>query len=179
MEQRFERIDDRIDNTIMAFNNLTKNLQLSFDHVNESISELVSRMNCLNHEVETLKEKNRHCELQIEHSQNLIFELTNCLDPKNDETEVGDYCGTKYKKMSDVKFIIKNCVFCKNILEDICIDCENVHVDRKNIKCLVVLLKCTHAYHLHCFQRWYGPRTVCPMCNNNTHPHEWVITGKN
>lgn len=33
--------------------------------------------------------------------------------------------------------------------------------------CTIVLLKCKHIFHKHCFEKWIHKRLLCPLCNGN------------
>jgi RING-box protein 1 len=50
------------------------------------------------------------------------------------------------------------CSICTYDLYDKCTDC----IDTNN-KCISVLGKCNHSYHLHCIDKWIKIKNICPL----------------
>lgn len=56
-------------------------------------------------------------------------------------------------------------VFDLNIITRIYKHC--IEGDYEDNECTIVLLKCKHVFHKHCFEKWIHKRLVCPLCNGN------------
>lgn len=50
------------------------------------------------------------------------------------------------------------CGICQQGFNQMCVNCEHP------IKCVPVVGKCTHYYHMHCLKRWLENNRVCPLC---------------
>lgn len=57
------------------------------------------------------------------------------------------------------------CPICRNLLSDVCIECEARQDDTILQECLIAWGRCEHVYHNHCINRWLETREDCPLCN--------------
>ncbi|XP_017058845.1 RING-box protein 1-like [Drosophila ficusphila] len=65
----------------------------------------------------------------------------------------------------DIK--VDNCAICRNLMTDLCIECQANQVSELEADCNVAWGTCNHAYHFHCISRWLKTRPICPLDNKD------------
>ncbi|XP_037927347.1 RING-box protein 1A-like [Teleopsis dalmanni] len=55
------------------------------------------------------------------------------------------------------------CAICRNLLSDLCNECQAQMVTIDDYKCFVVWGKCNHAFHWHCILPWLEKNSICPV----------------
>lgn len=201
MERFIKSYENDCERISEQFFKISQVINILIDDINilkNDINVLENENKKLKEKNKEMKEKNEELKNRIDHCNSMTLELSNQLKTYefNDSEE---YCGIKYKKSSEPN---ENevCGICKKLKINLCFDCtsqmsskseytssqmsskseyeKNNSTCKNNIKCLIVLLDCTHSYHLHCFQHWFFnlKKEVCPICNWKTSPSKWTIT---
>lgn len=62
--------------------------------------------------------------------------------------------------------MVDNCAICRNLIMDLCIECQAKLDMTSQDECNAAWGMCNHAFHFHCISRWLKTRHVCPLDNN-------------
>jgi len=60
---------------------------------------------------------------------------------------------------------IDTCAICRNLIMELCIECQADQHSEANQECIVAWGVCNHAFHFHCISRWLSSRGTCPLDN--------------
>ncbi|SCU93269.1 LADA_0G02190g1_1 [Lachancea dasiensis] len=60
---------------------------------------------------------------------------------------------------------VENCAICRNHIMEPCIQCQPTAMTDCETECVAAWGVCSHAFHLHCINKWLQTRNVCPLDN--------------